>query len=118
MYRSANLDTLRNAVREKRQKVESSSYAGITRIRFKGPGEALFPCISAGLASSAPVFDLSCGRTSFYLTARGLSRKGGRGVPLRPSLFFTIHFSLFLLFVGRDDPGAPNHVYDHCHPVM
>ena len=103
MYRGANLNTLRNAVREKRHKAESSSYAGITRIRFKGPGEALFPCISARLASSAPVFDLSCGRTSFYLTARGLSRKGGREMPLRPSSFFTLHFSLLLI---KPSPGG------------
>lgn len=57
---------------ETTKKAESSSYAGITRIRFKGPGSAIAPYISAGLASSAPVFDC----------LQALSRRGVRSVPI------------------------------------
>ena len=38
----------------------TSSYAGITRIRFKGPEATLRLCISAGLVSSAPAILLHC----------------------------------------------------------
>ena len=42
----------------------------------------------------------------FFRRLRG--RASGRGDAARYSLF-TLHYSLLLFFVGRDDPGAPNH---------
>ena len=57
---------------EETTKAESSSYAGITRIRFKGPERALPLCISAGLASSAPVFDCLPTRPPVRRAERGL----------------------------------------------
>lgn len=47
--------------------VEYSSYAGITRIRFKGPEATLRLCISAGLVSSAPVILLHYGLSIYTI---------------------------------------------------
>ena len=59
-----------------------TSYAGITRIRFKGPEAALYLCISAGNGSQRPCVGVFCGLSYCILESESCQDRE-RGTALR-----------------------------------
>ena len=64
-----------------------TSYAGITRIRFKGPEAALYLCISAGNGSQRPCVGVFCGLSYCILESESCQdrERDRTAVPLRLS---------------------------------
>ena len=104
VYRSAiRCNAVRRNDKRHDSSVEYTSYAGITRIRFKGPEAALRLCISAGLASSAPAILFACGKVS-VLQIPTLCQ----GRPLRRSRQFRQNEAGNFGRTVRGDPVPPN----------